>query len=58
MISERDVVKRIVENEKFLMFYQEKIEQAKEGEDIDYLKDEIERLNIVLNALYNLFEEK
>lgn len=58
MISERDVVKRIVENEKFLMCYQEKVKQAKEGEDIDYLKDEIERLNIVLNALYNLFEEK
>lgn len=58
MISEIDVVKRIVENEKFLMYYQEKVKQAKKGEDIDYLKDEIERLHIVLNALYNLFEEK
>ena len=56
MKTEREIIKIIVHNEILLRTYQEKVGQIKEGEDVDYLLDEIEFVNNTLDTLYNLFE--
>ena len=56
MKTEREIIKIIVHNEMLLKGYQEKVCQIKEGEDVDYLLDEIEFVNNTLDTLYNLFE--
>ena len=56
MKTEREIIKIIVHNEVLLKSYQEKVNQSKEGENVDYLLDEIELINNTLNTLYGLFE--
>ena len=56
MKTEREIIKIIVNNEMLLKDYQEKVSQSKEGENVDYLLDEIEFVNNTLDTLYNLFE--
>ena len=56
MKTEREIIKIIVHKEILLKTYQEKVSQAKEGESVDYLLDEIEFIDNTLDTLYNLFE--
>ena len=56
MKTEREIIKIIVHNEMLLKGYQEKVSQLKEGESVDYYRDEIEFINNTLDTLYNLFE--
>ena len=56
MKTEREIIKIIVHNEMLLKKKKKKVGQIKEGEDVDYLLDEIEFVNNTLDTLYNLFE--
>ena len=56
MKSEKEVIKLIVNNEMLLKGYQDRVNQSKEDEDVDYLLDEINNINLVLGTLYGLFK--
>lgn len=56
MKTEQQIIKIIVHNEMLLKSYQEKVNQSKDGENVDYLLDEIELIDNTLETLYGLFK--
>lgn len=56
MKTEQQIIKIIVHNEMLLKSYQEKVNQSKDGENVDYLLDEIDLLEKILATLYSLFK--
>lgn len=56
MKTEKEIIKIIVYNEMLLKSYQEKVNQSKDGENVDYLLDEIDLIDKILATLYSLFK--